>query len=252
MAADNTPELMPERLAAQTAMTNAQWVYLVLSAIFISSLLIADIIGVRLFKLNIFGWNVEHTCGMLTFPVTFLLTDLVNEYFGQKAARRLVWLGLAMGMFVFIVVNVSLAMPHLDKPYNVSEDAYGSIFANSRIMYIASLSAYLVGSFSDILIFAWIKRLTGGKMVWLRATGSTIISQVIDSFVVTWLAFSVGRHLFPSAGAEPMTMPDVLRTAATGYTLKFVLAIGITPLIYLGRYIIRTRYGLVPLPASKA
>lgn len=246
MTVENDP--VAEQIRQQTTMSPAQRVYLVLSAVFISSLLIADITGVRLFKLNILGWNVEHTCGMLTFPVTFLLTDLVNEYFGPRAARRLVWLGLAMGMLVFGVVNASLAMPHLQASYNVDESAYEAIFANSRIMYVASLGAYLVGSFSDILIFGWLKRLTGGRMVWLRATGSTLVSQLIDSFIVTWLAFSVGRHLFPSPGAAAMNMEQVLRTAATGYVLKFVLAIAITPLIYLGRYVIRTRYGLVPLP----
>lgn len=231
------------------AFTPAQLIYLWLTALFVASLLIADITGVKLFQFNLWGLTVQHTCGMLTFPVTFLLTDLINEFYGKRAARRVVWIGLAMGFFVFVVVNVALAMPSWDVPFNIQPGAFEAVFANSRVMYIASLAAFLVGSLCDIAVFGWIKRLTGGRMVWLRATGSTVISQLIDSFVVTWLAFSVGRTLFPT-DAAPMPFNEVLKTAATGYLLKFVIAIGITPLIYLGRAIMTRRFGLKPLPAS--
>lgn len=226
----------------------AHLIYLWLTSLFIASLLIADIAGVKLFQIRILGFTVEHTCGMLTFPVTFLLTDLINEYYGPKAARRVVWIGLAMGAFVFLVNNIALAMPHLDAPYNINPASYSDVFANSRVLYVASLGAFLIGSLADITIFGRLKRLTGGRFVWLRATGSTLVSQFIDSFFVTWLAFSVGRTLFPTDTAA-MTMPEVLKTAVTGYALKFALAIILTPVIYLGRRIMTKHFGLRPLPA---
>ena len=258
MAESPSPSNLDNQLTAQLTFSPAQRVYVTLAALSVAALLIADIIGVKLFQLDVSYWSgkkwtIVHTCGMLPFPITFLITDLVNEYYGRKAARRIVWLSLAMGLLVYVVVRVSLRMPHLDAPFNVDKDAFAQIFATSQVMYIASLIAYLVGNMCDIAMFGWIKRLTGGRMIWLRATGSTVVSQFIDSFIVTWVAFSVGRRYFGDPGGpSPMPFDEVLRTAATGYVLKFVIGIGITPLIYLGRHIIRTRYGLVPLPASNA
>lgn len=227
----------------------AQVVYLWLGGLFVASLLVADITGVKLFRISLAGLTVQHSCGMLAFPVTFLLTDLVNEYFGARAARRLVWLGLAMGCFAFVVINAALALPRWEAPFNLAPGSFEAVFANSRVMYVASLSAYLVGSLLDITVFGWLKRLTGGRLVWLRATGSTVVSQFIDSFIVTWLAFSVGRLLLPTDTA-PMPFDEVLKTAVTGYTLKFVLAVGLTPVIYLGRVVLSRGFGLRPLPAG--
>jgi uncharacterized integral membrane protein (TIGR00697 family) len=217
-----------------------------LGALFVASLLVADITGVKLFEVSLFGVTVRHTCGMLTFPITFLLTDLINEFYGPRAARRIVWLGLAMGFFAFVAVNAALAMPRWEVPFNLQDGAFEAVFANSRVMYVASLAAYLVGSLLDIAVFGWLKRRTGGRWIGLRATGSTLLSQALDSFVVTWLAFRVGRTLFPTDAAA-MPLSDVLTTAATGYALKFGLAIGLTPLVYLGRMVLSRGFGLRPL-----
>ncbi|MBK6584865.1 MAG: queuosine precursor transporter [Gammaproteobacteria bacterium] len=97
---------------------------------------------------------------MLTFPVTFLLTDLINEYFGPRR-RRLTYIALVAAVFVFIVMNIAQAMPYLDAPYNVRKDQFDAIFGSAKIMYIASLVAYLVGQLSDIAVFGFFKRLTG-------------------------------------------------------------------------------------------
>jgi uncharacterized integral membrane protein (TIGR00697 family) len=238
--------------------TVQQQVYLWLTVLFVSSLLVADVLGVKLFRIPLgfsfsLPWQdgeidaIQHTCGMLTFPVTFLLTDLLNEYYGKAAARRVVWIGFAAGGFAFLCINIALAMPHWDVPFNVSKQAFADVFSSARVMYVASLAAYLVGSMADIWMFGWLKRLTGGRMVWLRATGSTVASQMIDSLVVTWLAFSVGRTLV-EGGGEPMPMGEVLKAAATGYLLKFVIALCLTPVIYAGRRVLESRFGLVPLP----
>lgn len=241
--ASTTAPVLPPQFTA------AQLIYVWLTALSVAALLIADITGVKLFQLQLGNTTIEHTCGMLTFPVTFLLTDLINEFYGKRAARRVVWISLVMGFFVFLTVNVALAMPRWDVPFNIRAGSFEDVFANSRIMYVASLGAYFVGSLCDISVFGLINRLTGGRFVWLRATGSTVISQLIDSFVVTWLAFSVGRTLFPT-DAAPMPLVEVFKTALTGYSLKFFIAIALTPLIYLGRHVLIRHLGLRPLPAD--
>jgi uncharacterized integral membrane protein (TIGR00697 family) len=238
------------------AFTRPQTVYLWLCSISLASLLVSDIVGIKLFHFSlpftILGYDaVEHTCGMLTFPITFILTDLVNEYYGKKAARRLTYIGVAMGVFVFVVINVAQAMPYLDAPYNVSRGSFDAIFGSAKVMYVASLTAYFVGQLSDIFTFGLIKRFTGQKWVWLRATGSTIFSQFLDSFVVSYLAFSLGRKYFGSEGGpRPADFHEILSIAVTGYSLKFVLAIGVTPLIYAGRFILHRWFGMRPLGAE--
>lgn len=222
------------------AFSAPQKMYLWLAMIFVSSLLVADIVGVKLFRIplpfTVFGFDaIEHTCGMLTFPITFLLTDLVNEYYGPRAARRLTYIGFAAAAYVFLILNIAQALPYLDAPYNVSPESFNSIFGSAKIMYVASLSAYLVGQLSDIAIFGMLKRATGDRLIWLRATGSTLISQFIDSFIVSYLAFSLGRQIFPDPASPAAPLAAIPAIAVTGYALKFVLAIAITPLIYLGR-----------------
>ncbi|QQS09148.1 MAG: queuosine precursor transporter [Phycisphaerales bacterium] len=244
-------------------LSTPQKVYLWLTCISVACLLVADITGCKLFTIPLgFSFSVpwsdqpidaiQHTSGMLAFPITFLLTDLINEYYGKKAARRVVWISFAMGFLVFLFINAALNMEHLDAVYNVKKESFDNVLGNTRIMYVASICAFLVGSFSDIFLFSWIKKLTKGKQVWLRATGSTIISQFIDSLIVTYLAFNLGRRLFPAADSIPMPMPEVLKTALTGYMLKYVIAITLTPAIYLGRHILHTYFGLKALPPDQA
>lgn len=232
------------------ALSKAAVLYAWLACSSIACLIIANVVGVKLFDLDLGSFHVIHTAGMLTFPITFLITDLVNEYYGKKAARRIAWVGVAMGLLVFGVIQIADALPSLDAPFNVDERAFEQILSSATGMYLASMAAFLVGSLLDIGLFGWIKRATGGKLVWLRATGSTVISQFIDSFIVTWLAFSVFRAVGGGAGAEPMPFGEVLRTAATGYVLKFVIALALTPAIYAGRWAIRRYVGLTPLPAE--
>jgi len=236
--------------------TDAQKIYLWLATLFIASLLIADIVGIKLFRIplpfTLFGFDaIEHTCGMLTFPVTFILTDLVNEYYGPRAARRLTYLGLAAALFAFVVMNAAQAMPYLDAPWNVRKEQFDAIFGSAKVMYMASLCAYLVGQLSDIWVFGVFKRLTGERFVWLRATGSTVISQFIDSFVVSYLAFSLGRQIFADPASPPAPASAIPAIAVTGYALKFTLAVAATPVIYAGRWAMHRYFGLTPLAAGR-
>ncbi|MBS0196453.1 MAG: queuosine precursor transporter [Planctomycetes bacterium] len=243
---------------AQYELSVPQRLYLWLACFFCACLLIADLVGIKLFTIPLpfsfpVPWQTEridaitHTCGMLTFPVTFLLTDLINEYYGKKGARRVTWIGLVMGIFVFGVMNLAQAMPYLKADYNVKQEAFDAVFGSAKIMYVSSLLAYLAGQFCDIAAFSVIKRFTGGRMIWLRATGSTVISQLIDSFVVTYFAFHLGRRIFTDAGPV-VPFVEILKIALTGYLLKFAIAVAITPLIYAGHNIMHRWFGLTPLP----
>lgn len=233
-------------------LTPRQGIYIWLAAIFVTCLVLANIIGVKVFRfeLPIGPWDIpiEHTMGMLPFPITFLLTDLINEYYGKKGARRVVYIAFAMAALAFILIAISRAVPIREGiPGTATQAAFENIFGAAALMYIASLIAFLCGSLLDIVLFGFFKRLTGGKMIWLRATGSTVISQLFDSFVVTFTFFLFIPLLL---GMETKAVGWIFGTALTGYILKFVLAVLVTPFIYLGRWMIREWFGLRPLPAT--
>ena len=224
-----------------------QKVFLVLAALQVTSLIVANMIGVKLFSIDVAGIDVEHTAGMLPFPITFLLTDLLNEFYGKKAARMIAWVAFGMALFAFILVSVARLLPILEGiPGTADERSFETVFGGSAIMTLCSIVAFLFGSLLDIGVFGFFKRITGGKMVWLRATGSTVVSQLFDSFVITILYFQVAQGLI---GGEVASIDFVLRTALTGYILKFVIAVVLTPAMYGGRAFIRRVVKLEPLPA---
>lgn len=230
-------------------------VYIWLSGVFVTCLLLANILGVKLFSFAvdwalIGSFKVEHTVGMLTFPITFLLTDLLNEYYGKAAARRVTYIGFTMGLLAFVLIYIARKTPILTGiPGTATEESFENIFGAAALMYLASMIAFLLGSLLDIFIFGVFKRLTGDRLVWFRATGSTVISQLFDSFIVTFVFFQALPVL---TGGTPTDFGFVLRTAATGYILKFVIAVLLTPAIYLGRWLMREWLGLVPVPAAPA
>lgn len=248
LPATNPPSNLPDM---DLNLSPKQLAYVVLTSIFITCLLVADLIGVKLFSIplpfSIGGiHNIEHTCGMITFPITFLLGDIINEYYGAKYAKNTVYIGLAMSIFTFIVLNLAQALPSLDAPYNVTPEAFNSIFGSAKLMYIASVSAYFVGSLTDIYLFQLIKRVTKGKLLWLRATGSTVVSQLLDSFVVSYVAFSLGKSL---TGQTPATIDEIAVIAATGYGLKFSLSVLLTPVLYFLKKVLGSM-GVEALPAE--
>lgn len=226
--------------------------YLWMSGVFVTSLLLANILGVKLFQFELFEGRltVEHTVGMLPFPITFLLTDLLNEYYGKKAARRVAYIAFAMGLLAFVLIYLGRIMPIKEGiPGTADHESFEVVFGAAALMYIASIIAFLCNSLLDIYLFGVFKRLTGGRMVWLRATGSTVVSQLFDSFVITFLFFIVLQKL---TGGQAAEVGFVIKTALWGYILKFVIAVALTPLIYLGRWFIREQFGLRPMPPETA
>jgi uncharacterized integral membrane protein (TIGR00697 family) len=192
-----------------------QYLFLWLGGLFVAALIVSDLIGGRFFRLG----SVDLSVGMLAFPLTFVLTDVVNEFYGTTGARRITYVGLGTAVFAFLIINVALALP--PSPKGLPDDVFRNVFGWSRRLYVASLAAYLVGQLSDITVFGLFRRLTRHRLLWLRATGSTVISQAIDTVVVNFVLLS-GRE---SAAA-------ITRIVFHSYLTKIIVAVALTPLIY--------------------
>jgi uncharacterized integral membrane protein (TIGR00697 family) len=204
-------------------MDRKQRVFIFLTAFFVAALMTGDFVGGKFFVL--FGRNFS--AGIVPFPLTFVLTDVVNEFYGTHGARRLTYAGLAAAVFVWIVINIALALPTSpDSP--IPDAVFRGAFGTSSRLYVASLTAYIIGQLLDIAIFQFLRRTTGHRLLWLRSTGSTVISQIIDSLAVS-LVFL--------AGTKPMGF--IVANAANNYVGKLAMAVLLTPLIYLGHAVFR-------------
>ncbi|MBF9237159.1 queuosine precursor transporter [Hymenobacter sp. BT683] len=218
-----------------------QQLYLVLSGIFIVNALLAEIIGVKIFSADkLLGMPGNLTAGVLIWPVVFVTTDIINEYFGKAGVLRISYLTVALILFAFGVIYLTTTLPPADfwldvnktddqgRPFNI-EYAYESIFRQGLGIITGSIIAFGVGQVLDATIFAAIRKATGGRFVWLRATGSTLVSQLVDSFVVLFVAF----YLFGN-----WTLDQVVSVANTNYWYKFAAAILLTPVLYLAHFLI--------------
>ncbi len=234
----------PYRMNAQ------QLLYLWLAGIFVTCLLVANIVGSKFFHfgtVSILGWEIhaEHSVGMFSFPVTFLMTDLLNEYYGKRGARRVTYLGLAMSAVAFGFLSLAVHAPPAPPGRTFAdESAFDAILGASGRMIIASMIAYTIGQLADISLFGVLKRMTGGRLVWLRATGSTVLSQALDSLAIMSVLYFFQRL----ADGQRPDLAFTLSAALKGYLIKFSIAVLITPLIYVGRAIVGTVFGLRPIP----
>jgi hypothetical protein len=209
--------------------------FIILTALFVAALVTGDFVGGKFFVF--LGRNFS--AGVIPFPLTFVLTDVVNEFYGTHGARRLTYAGLVAAIFVWLVINLALALPTSpDSP--ISDLAFRGVFGTSARLYVASLVAYTVGQLLDISAFQLLRRLTGHRMLWLRSTGSTILSQAIDSVVVSFVFL---------VGTRPLGF--ILGNAANNYLGKLAMAVLLTPVIYLGHGIFR-RFFHIPEKDSPA
>jgi uncharacterized integral membrane protein (TIGR00697 family) len=197
------------------AMDRRDLLFMWLSGIFVAALIVADLIGGRFFRVG----SVDLSVGLLAFPLTFVLTDVVNEFYGTAGAKRITYLGLGTSVFVFAVISVALAVP--PSPIGVPNETFRSVIGVSRRLFVASLAAYLIGQLADITVFAAFRKLTRHRLLWLRATGSTVISQIVDTTVVTF-GLMVGQQ--PTG--------TIVRVIGHSYLIKLVFAVGLTPVIY--------------------
>jgi queuosine precursor transporter len=211
-------------------------VYVLLTAMFVAALIAGDFIGGKFFDLA----GRTFSAGIIPFPLTFVLTDVVNEFYGKDGARRLTYVGLAAAVFVWLVIKLALALPTAtDSP--ITDQVFRSAFGTSARLYVASLSAYVIGQLLDISIFGVLRRASGERLLWLRSTGSTVLSQAIDSLSVSFV-FLVGTRPFSF----------IVSNAANNYVGKLLMAVLLTPLIYLGHSVLHRYLGQREAVAAKA
>lgn len=209
--------------------------YLVLSCLFSVILITSNLVGLKLFRMPFFP-SLALPSGAITYPLTFLLTDIVSEIWGAKKANFMVYLGFAMSMCMLVIVQVVLQLPphefwvEANNPFGYQsiqeyQNAYESVFSLNGKLLFGSMLAYLTAQLVDIRIFHSLKRKTKGRHLWLRNNGSTFISQLLDTIIVNSIVLFWGLHMEFSLGLQIM---------ATVYLYKVFFAICDTPFVYLG------------------
>lgn len=231
--------------------------FFLLGSFLVANAILAELIGVKLFQLEpLLGMEkadlrllgTEHlsfvlSAGVLTWPLVFLVTDVVNDYFGVRGVRflTLITVLLLVGMFGVLWIAISLPPERgwwlgMAREQGVPDmqDAFAAVFGQGMYIVVGSVSAFMISQLVDALLFRWFKRRTGERRIWLRATGSTLVSQLVDSLVVTWVAFALFRG---------MPMAEATALALTAYVYKFCVAVLSTPVIYLAHGVIERWLG---------
>jgi uncharacterized integral membrane protein (TIGR00697 family) len=215
--------------------------FLILAGVFSTCLVVGDIIGGKLIQTQLFGHPFTLTVGMIPFPVTFLLTDVLNEFYGKRAARFVTLLGFGLAVlaytFIFIAGSIPIAPLALEPGWTgVTERSFQNVFLGSQRMILASLTAYMVAQFVDIGVFHVLKRKTHNRLLWLRATGSTAVSQLIDTLVINFVAWT-----------GILGIDTILNIIVSSYVLKVAIALGLTPLVYLAHALIERGLKIEPV-----
>lgn len=228
--------------------------FFVLGSIFLTNAILAEIIGVKIFSAEktlgfdpvnwsffdeyILDFNL--TAGAIIWPVVFITTDIINEYFGKKGVRKISFITAGLIAYIFVVISIVTVLVPADFWIEVNAEtpngdqfdinyAFNSIFRQGLGIIIGSLTAFLLGQLIDVFVFQKLRALTGANMIWLRATGSTLVSQFIDSFVVLGIAF----YIFGN-----WSLSQIIAVGLINYVYKFSVAILLTPLLYLGHGLI--------------
>ena len=228
--------------------------FVILGAIFLTNAILAEIIGVKIFsgertlgfepvQWTFFGEFVldfNLTAGAVIWPVVFITTDLINEYFGKKGVRKISFLTAGLITYVFVVISLVTALAPADfwmqvnasmpdgSPFDINY-AFNTNFRQGLGIIVGSLTAFLLGQLIDVYVFQKLRAVTGPKMIWLRATGSTLVSQFIDSFVVLGIAF----YIFGN-----WSISQIVAVGLINYVYKFTVALALTPLLYLAHGLI--------------
>lgn len=200
-------------------------VYIVLAGVFITNAIIAELIGGKLIHVG----EAVMSIGILPWPIVFITTDLINEYFGEKGVKKLSLITACLISYAFVLLYVAIGIPAVNGDNLITDDQFNSVFGQSMWIIVGSIAAFLISQLIDVTIFHFVKSKTGNKMIWLRSTGSTVISQLFDSFIVLGIAFWM---------TGKMTTEVYIVSAFTGYLVKLIIAVLLTPLIYVGRYFI--------------
>ena len=225
--------------------------FFILGAFFVANAILAEFLGIKIFSLekslgfepinlSLFGFDnlsFNLTAGVLLWPVVFIFTDIINEYFGKRGVRLMSYTAAGLIAYAYLMVLFSMKltsssfwMERVTPHGTLNMDlAFNTIFGQGLWIIIGSLAAFLIGQLVDVTVFHYLRGFTGSSKIWLRATGSTIVSQFFDSFVVLFIAFYIG------AGWE---LSLVLAIGVVNYIYKFIIAVFLTPLLYVLHYFI--------------
>jgi uncharacterized integral membrane protein (TIGR00697 family) len=222
--------------------------FVFLTAFFVGNAVVAEFVGVKIFALEktfglpALGWDLfgqtgslSFTAGVLIWPIVFILTDVINEYFGRRGVRLISYAAIAMISYGFLFAYASINLAPADWWVTVNsargvpdmQAAYDNVFGQGLWTIGGSITAFFVGQLIDVNIFHHIRRKTGERWIWLRATGSTAFSQLIDSFVVLYIAFVLGPQQWP--------ISLFLAVGTVNYLYKMTMAVALSPLIYVSR-----------------
>jgi queuosine precursor transporter len=238
-------------LLQQSRKTN---LFIILGSIFLTNAILAEIIGVKIFSgektlgLDPVNWSFfgeyvldfNLTAGAIIWPVVFITTDIINEYFGKKGVKKISFITAGLIAYVFVVISIVTILAPADFWLDVNSQtptgdgfdinyAFNTIFRQGLGIIIGSLTAFLLGQLIDVFVFQKLRAVTGPRMIWLRATGSTLVSQFFDSFVVLGIAFYVFGN---------WSISQILAVGLINYFYKFTVAILLTPLLYVGHGLI--------------
>lgn len=200
-------------------------VFTILAGLFITNAVIAELIGAKLIHIGPFVMSI----GIIPWPIVFLTTDLINEYYGKEGVKKLSFLTASLVAYAFIVLFFAIKVPAAQGISAVTDQEFYAVFGQSLWIIVGSIVAFLISQFVDVFVFWLLRNQTGGKMIWLRSTGSTVVSQLIDTFVVLGIAFWLPGK---------MSTDTFINAALTGYTFKLIIAVALTPLVYLGHYMV--------------
>ena len=208
--------------------------YLILAALFIASLVVSNLIFQKFFSWDFFGiYTFEISVGILPYPVTFLITDIISEVYGKKKANQVVTAGIFASLFSLLIIYTADAVPATDwSP--IGDELFKKVFGATAIAVIASMLAYLLAQYIDIQLFHFWKKLTKGKHLWIRNNFSTFLSQFVDTFSVLFLLCSFHKIEWDRFGALLLS----------GFLFKVIVAICDTPFLYAAVYAMRKRFKL--------
>ena len=198
-------------------------VFIILAGIFITNAVTAELIGGKLIQIGPFVMSI----GILPWPVVFRSTDLINDYFGKEGVKKLSYITAALIAYSFILLFLAMTIPAATGISPVDDEQFKAVFGQSMWIIVGSIIAFLFSQLIDVYVFSYFKKKTGNKKIWLRATGSTVVSQLFDSFIVLGIAFWLPGKI---------NTETFVSSALTGYTFKLGTAVLLTPIIYLGHY----------------
>lgn len=203
-----------------------------LLGLFVASLIAANLIGAKITQF----WIIEVSVGIFAYPVTFLITDVIEEVHGKEKTKMFVWVGFASMMFVMAITALSVSLPFAARSY-VQADQYNAVFGISLRFFFASAVAFLISQYHDIWAFNYWKAKTNGRFLWLRNNASTIVSQFVDSVVFMFIGLYYIPFLPDIINTNPkFTVSYLFVLIIPYYLLKVVIALFDTPFVYLGRW----------------